>query len=71
MKTLIALILLSSVSIANAVEPPKTTVQTNDSRVIYSQTDNKLISVQKQTVCTQVNGKQQCHDRAVATMIPK
>lgn len=71
MKTLIALLLLSVASIASAAEAPKTTVQTNDSRVIYSQTDNKLISVQKQTVCTQVNGKQECHERAVATMIPK
>jgi hypothetical protein len=70
--TVLALILSFSTFSAFAGEQPKTQVTTTDNRVIYSTTDNRLIGVQKQTVCTtQADGKQKCFERAVATLVPK
>lgn len=47
------------------------TVITKDSRVIYDKKTKQLIGVKKQTVCTEANGKKECRDRGVATMINK
>jgi hypothetical protein len=70
MKSILALILLFS-SFGAFCEQPKTQVITNDNRVVYSIPDKQLYSVQKQTVCKQVNGKQECYDRAVATQVQR
>lgn len=72
MKTLIILLsLFASVAYADIPAGSKTQTITNDNRVVYSQPDNKLYSVQKQRVCVENNGKQQCYERAVSTLIPK
>lgn len=72
--TLIFLALLAGAANADIPRPAgsKTDVVTHDNRVIYSQPDNTLYSVQKQRVCTtDSQGKQQCYERAVSTLIPK
>jgi hypothetical protein len=32
---------------------------------------SNLLELKKQTVCKEVNGKKECHDRSAATMIDK
>lgn len=71
MRNIIALILLFSSALASATEQPKIRVITNDDRVVYSASDKKLYSVQNQTVCTTVDGKQVCRIRGVATRVER
>ena len=76
MKTLIILMLLISSSCVFAdnvtninQSQGNVRVVTNDNRVVYSQEDKRLYSVQNQTICD-AQGKK-CFTRGVATEIKK